>query len=120
MKLGTPRGDVDGGIDTTDYGPGFQTVHLTGIVETLIINTATPIDEEYTDVSFAYTVNTTGDEKTALGVGAAIIKDLEKQMGEDIPIWENKKYYTKPLLCDGDGKFGVYRRWMRQFFSEEW
>ncbi len=32
MKLGTPRGNVDGGLDTTDYGPGLQTVHLTGIV----------------------------------------------------------------------------------------
>jgi phenylpropionate dioxygenase-like ring-hydroxylating dioxygenase large terminal subunit len=120
MKLGTPRGVVDGGLDTTDFGPGLQTVHLTGIVETLMVNTSTPIDEQTTDTSFAYTVNTEGDEKAALGVGSAIIRDLEKQMGEDIPIWENKKYYTRPLLCDGDGRFNLYRRWMRQFFSEGW
>ena len=119
MKLGTPRGEVDGGIDTTDFGPGLQTVHLTGIVETLMVNTSTPIDEEYTDTSFAYTVTTSGDEKKALGVGSAIVKDLEQQMSEDIPIWENKKYYAQPVLCDGDGPFGVYRRWWRQFFSEE-
>ncbi len=119
MKLATPRGEADGGIDTTDFGPGFQTVHLTGIVETLMLNTSTPIDEEYTDTSFAYIVNTAGDEKRARGVGAAIIKDLEKQMSEDIPIWENKKYYERPLLCDGDGTIGMYRRWMRQFFSQE-
>ena len=56
----------------------------------------------------------------ARGVGAAIIRDLEKQMNEDIPIWEHKKYFRNPVLCDGDGQFGVYRRWMRQFFSEEW
>jgi nitrite reductase/ring-hydroxylating ferredoxin subunit len=118
-KLGTPRGTVEGGIDTTDFGPGFQTVHLTGIVETLMVNTSTPIDEELTDTSFAYTVNTAGDPEKARGVGAAIIKDLEKQMSEDIPIWENKKYFSRPLLCDGDGDFGVYRRWMRQFFQEE-
>ena len=118
MELATPRGNVAGGIDTTDFGPGFQTVHLTGIVETLMVNTSTPIDGETTDVSFAYTVNTAGDEKKARGVGAAIIRDLEKQMSEDIPIWENKKYYAQPLLCDGDGPFGVYRRWMRQFFDE--
>jgi nitrite reductase/ring-hydroxylating ferredoxin subunit len=117
-KLGTPQGVVEGGIDTTDFGPGFQTVHLTGIVETLMVNTSTPIDEDYTDTSFAYTVNTSGDEKKARGVGAAIIKDLEKQMSEDIPIWENKKYFSRPMLCDGDGDFGVYRRWMQQFFDE--
>ena len=119
MKLGTPRGPVDAGIDTTDYGPAFQTVHLTGIVETLMVNTATPIDEEFTDVTFAYTVNTAGDEAAARGVGAAIIKDLEKQMSEDIPIWENKRYWMRPALCDGDGRFGVYRKWFRQFFGEE-
>jgi hypothetical protein len=53
-------------------------------------------------------------------VGRAIIADLEKQMAEDIPIWENKRYYRRPLLSDGDGPFPVYRKWMRQFFSEEW
>ena len=120
VRFGTPRGTVDGGLDTTDFGPGLQTVHLTGIVETLMVNTSTPIDEETTDTSFAYTVHTAGDPETARGVGAAIIRDLEKQMSEDIPIWENKKYFTNPLLCEGDGKFGVYRKWMRQFFSEEW
>jgi len=120
VKLGTPKGVVDGAIDTTDFGPGLQTVHLTGIVETLMVNTSTPIDEETTDTSFAYTVNTSGDEKGARRVGAAIIRDLEKQMAEDIPIWEHKKYFDRPLLCDGDGKFSLYRRWMRQFFNEEW
>ena len=94
-------------------------VHLTGIVETVMVNTSTPIDEEYTDVSFAYTVNTSGDEKRARGVGAAIVRDLEKQFDEDRLIWENKKYYERPMLCDGDGKLGVYRKWMQQFFSEE-
>ena len=120
VRLGTPRGVVDGSLVTTDYGPGLQTVDLAGIVETLMVNTSTPIDEETTDTSFAYTVNTSGDEKTARGVGAAIIRDLEKQMAEDIPIWENKKYYTRPMLCDGDGNFNLYRRWMSQFFSEDW
>lgn len=119
MKLKTPRGEVQGGIDTTDFGPGFQTVHLTGIVETLMVNTSTPIDDEYTDVSFAYTINAEGNEQKARGVGAAIVRDLEKQFDEDRPIWENKKYYARPMLCDGDGKFGVYRRWMSQFFGQE-
>ena len=95
-------------------------VYLTGIVETVMVNTSTPIDDETTDTVFAYSVNTGGDPQKALGVGAAIIRDLEKQMNEDIPIWEHKKYFSRPMLCDGDGQFGVYRRWMRQFFSEEW
>jgi nitrite reductase/ring-hydroxylating ferredoxin subunit len=117
MKLGTPRGEVAGGIDTTDYGPGLQVVELTGITHTIMVNTTVPLDDEYTDVSFAYTVQRQSGRDADQGVGAAIIRDLEKQMAQDIPIWENKRYYEKPLLCDGDGAFATYRRWMQQFFS---
>jgi len=116
----TPRGPVEGGLETTDVGPAFQTVRLTGIVDTLMVNTATPIDAETTDVSFAYSVNLAGGPEAARGVGAALIRDLEKQMEQDIVIWEHKAYWPRPLLCDGDGEIGTYRRWMRQFFSEAW
>ncbi|MFN7954218.1 MAG: Rieske 2Fe-2S domain-containing protein [bacterium] len=120
MKLGTPKGEIAGGIDTTDYGPAFQTVHLTGIIETWMVNTATPIDEETTDVTFAYSVHAVDGASDQHGVGAAIIRDLEKQMHQDIPIWENKAYLTRPMLVEGDGPFGTYRRWMKQFFSTTW
>jgi phenylpropionate dioxygenase-like ring-hydroxylating dioxygenase large terminal subunit len=115
----TPRGPVEGGLETTDHGPAFQTVRLTGILDTLMLNTATPIDEETTDVSFAYTVKLGGSD-AARGLGAALIRDLEKQMEQDIVIWEHKTYWPRPLLCDGDGEIGTYRRWLRQFFSEAW
>jgi hypothetical protein len=115
----TPRGPVEGGLETTDLGPAFQTVRLTGILDTLMVNTATPIDEETTDVSFAYTMKLAGSD-AARGLGAALIRDLERQMEQDIVIWEHKTWWARPLLCDGDGEIGTYRRWMRQFFSEAW
>ncbi|NNL66470.1 MAG: Rieske 2Fe-2S domain-containing protein [Myxococcales bacterium] len=118
MKLGTPQGEVDGGIDTTDHGPALQIVRLSGIVDTVMLNTATPIDAETTDVSFAYTVSTAGGADAARGVGAAIIRDLEKQMAQDIPIWENKAFWERPVLAQEDEGFNVYRKWYRQFFSE--
>ena len=121
MKMGTPKGEVVGGIDTTDYGPAFQTVRLRGIVDTLMVNSATPIDEETTDVSFAYSVRqdlgSSGDGSgEAAGSGAAIIRDLEKQMAQDIPIWENKAHWERPVLCDGDGPIGVLRQWAKQWY----
>jgi hypothetical protein len=120
MKLGTPQGEVDGGIDTTDHGPALQIVRLSGIIPTIMLNTATPIDEETTDVSFAYSVSTEGGADAARGVGAAIIKDLEKQMAQDIPIWENKTYWGRPVLAEGDQGFNTYRKWYRQFFSVDY
>ena len=118
MKMSTPRGKIDGGIDTDDHGPGFQVVRVHGELETLMINTATPIDDELTDVSFAYSIKAGGDDKLIEGIGASIIRDLEKQMAQDIVIWEHKRYHRRPLLCEADGPLSVYRQWMSQFFSE--
>ncbi len=119
LKMTTPRGDVEATLTTTDYGPAFQTVHITGAVDTLMVNTCTPIDDERTDVCFAYTVRKAADGSHER-VGAARIRDLEHQFEQDRPIWENKTYFARPLLCAEDGDFGAYRRWMKQFFSEEY
>jgi len=69
-------------------------------------------------VSFAYSIRRMRDAEATRGVGAAMIRDLEHQMEQDIVIWENKRFWERPMLCDGDGAFGVYRRWMRQFFGD--
>jgi len=119
LEMTTPRGDVEATLTTTDFGPGFQTVHITGAVDTLMVDISTPIDDEYTDVSFAYTVRKAQDGSHER-VGKARIRDLEHQFEQDRPIWENKTYHARPLLCPEDGNFGAYRRWMKQFFSEDY
>ena len=43
------------------------------------------------------------------------IRNLE----EDAPIWEHKRYLTRPALCDGDGPYTQLRHWTRQFFIAE-
>ena len=35
------------------------------------------------------------------------------------PELEARYGHKVPVLCDGDGPFALYRRWMRQFFDEE-
>ena len=82
--------------------------------QTLMVNTATPVDEETTDVSFAYTVRTEGDERKR-HLADAIVADLKDQFEADRPIWENKAYWKRPALCDGDGPLGTYRKWVQQF-----
>ena len=115
MDLKTPGGPGEGCLVTTDYGPGFQTVEISGIIDTFLMNTCTPIDEEETDVSFLYTVKTEGDERKER-LAKKVVADLVQQFENDRPIWENKAYWSGPLLCDGDGPLPVYRSWMQQFF----
>ena len=114
----TPRGGVDGQVQSTSYGFGFAYIRFTGIVETLLINSVTPIDEEYVDVRFSFRVKKVGNADVTKGVGAAFMGEVSRQLEQDIPIWENKIHHDRPLLCDGDGPIGIFRRWCKQFYAE--
>jgi nitrite reductase/ring-hydroxylating ferredoxin subunit len=115
----TPQGTVEGGIESTNYGFGFGVVRFTGIVETMLVSSVTPIDGEYMDVRFSFSVKKLGSDSATAGVGRAFIAEIERQLGQDIPIWENKIMKSRPVLCDGDGPIGVYRRWAKQFYSSD-
>lgn len=117
VKYTTPQGDINGQIASDNWGFGFGLVRFTGIVETLIISSVTPIDGEYVDVRFAFMTKKVGNEKLTENVGKAFIAEIERQLGQDIPIWEHKVMKVPPVLCDGDGPIGAFRRWTRQFYS---
>jgi len=116
--MDTPRGGVDGSIESLSHGFGFGMVRFKGIVETLLISSVTAIDEEYVDVRFSFMVKKTGDADVTRGVGKAFISEVSRQLDEDKPIWENKIHHDRPVLCDGDGAIGVFRKWCRQFYVD--
>ncbi|MEM7434763.1 MAG: Rieske 2Fe-2S domain-containing protein [Myxococcota bacterium] len=115
--MSTPRGDVEGTIESLNYGFGLSVVRFKGLVETLNVATTTPIDEDNVHLRFNFSIKKVGGADTTRGVGAAFIAELKRQLEQDIPIWENKIQYEKPLLCDGDGPIGIFRRWCTQFYS---
>ncbi len=112
----TPMGQVMGTVQSTSWGFGLSTIRFTGIAETLLVSSTTPIDEDHVDVRFAFMVKSLGGASITKGVGKAFIAEVTRQLEQDIPIWENKVQHARPLLCDGDGPIGVFRRWTTQFF----
>ena len=117
VNYATPQGMIEGGIESTNYGFGFGVVKFTGIVETMLVSSVTPIDGEYVDVRFSFMVKKLGNDSATAGVGKAFIAEIERQLGQDIPIWEHKIMKMRPVLCDGDGPIGIYRRWAKQFYG---
>lgn len=117
IEMKTPRGEVKGGIDSQQAGFGFAATRFTGICETLELATTTPIDEGNVHVRYAFVQPKVDGNDPRGGVAAAIIRDIVKQMNEDVPIWENKVYKARPILCDGDGPIADFRRWAQQFYS---
>jgi hypothetical protein len=115
----TPMGKQSGTVESISHGFGYALTRFKGIVETLLVAGPTPIDEDYVDVRFAFTVKKHEFKHVTSTVGAHFIAEIERQLGQDIPIWENKIYINPPLVCDGDGPIGIFRRWCKQFYGEE-
>lgn len=116
VQYTTPQGAVEGQIASDSHGFGFSMVRFTGIVDTLILSSVTPIDGEYVDVRFSFKTKKMANDQVTTNVANAFIREIERQMGQDIPIWENKIMKTPPMLCDGDGPIGLFRRWSKQFY----
>lgn len=113
----------DGGVSTsrlevTWHGMGLGVVRSTGDFELLVVGTNTPVDEMTVDARFSFSVNTKKGLRPDEGAGKAFISEAIRQMEQDIPIWENKVYAKRPVLCEGDGPIGRFRTWAKQFYVE--
>jgi hypothetical protein len=113
----TPQGKVKGSIEVFVHGFGFTTTRFRGLVETLLVSSATTIDEDFVELRFAFTVKKLVNEGVTSTVGAAFQREIGRQLEQDIPIWENKVYIHPPVLVDGDGPIGLFRRWAKQFYA---
>jgi phenylpropionate dioxygenase-like ring-hydroxylating dioxygenase large terminal subunit len=118
QRFPTPRGVVDGRIDTLADGPGVSIVRFSGIVDTLLVTSSTPIDPQTTETRFDFYVRDLGDEATNSTVGHAFAQEVDRQFAEDTPIWEHKAHLVRPALADTDGPFMKFRKWYSQFYAE--
>jgi 3-ketosteroid 9alpha-monooxygenase subunit A len=118
QKFPTPRGVVEGRIDSTSYGPGMSLVSFTGFVDLLNLAATTPIERDKCIIRFNFRVRDLGDAKATQGVGRAFADEVHRQVLEDKPIWEHKAHLVRPALADTDGPFMKFRKWCAQFYAE--
>jgi 3-ketosteroid 9alpha-monooxygenase subunit A len=109
-------GLIEGQVESHTYGLGFSTTRFTGLVETLLMGAVVPLDEEYVQVRFTFAVKKFGTEDMVSHVGKAFVAEVARQLEQDAPVWEHKIYVDRPLICDGDGPIGQFRRWAAQFY----
>jgi hypothetical protein len=75
----------------------------------------TPIDAETTHLRWQL-YHAPGLSEGRMRVTAARMRDLVKQVNQDIPIWNNKVYMKQPLLVKGDGPMLAYREQYQRFY----
>ncbi len=112
----TPKGLIEGGIESVNVGPGQSFIRFTGIAETLLFGNPTPVDDEHVEVNFSFLQPLVDGEEPQGGVHEAIVADICKQLDEDHVIWKHKIYREQPVLCDGDGPIAQFRRYYSQFY----
>lgn len=118
QKFPTPRGVMEGRIDSRMIGPGMSVVEFSGIVDTVNLAVTTPISKDECIIRFNFRFKTMGDEATTRNVGNAFVREVDKQVLEDKPIWEHKAHLVRPALADTDGPLMKFRKWAAQFYAE--
>ena len=83
----------------------------------MLVSSATTIAPTYVEPRFPFTIRQDGHEGVTSTVGAAFQREVGRQLEQEHPIWENKIYVHPPVLVDGDGPIGVFRRWAKQFYT---
>ena len=115
-EMNTPRGPMTGKIDSTAVGPGQSMVEYIDVCHVVQAQQVTPIDSGHTHLRWQM-FTPPGISEGKQRVTNARIRDLVKQVNQDIPIWNNKIYMKEPLLVQGDGPMLAYRRQYARFYD---
>lgn len=95
------------------YGPGLSLTRVSGLIEGVSVQSLTPLDPERMILTHNYYVHRDSNPEAVSGFFEYYAKDWEL----DMPLWNNKAFYEKPVLAEGDGDISRFRRWYKQFYS---
>jgi 3-ketosteroid 9alpha-monooxygenase subunit A len=115
-EMVTPRGPMTGIIDVTATGPGQSITEFIDVCHVVMAQEVTPIDAEHTHLRWQL-LHPPGISDGKMRVTKARMRDLVKQVEQDIPIWNHKIYRAEPMLVKGDGPMLAYRRQYARFYD---
>ena len=101
---------------TRSCGPGLTIQNFSMQWKTTLLGAVTPITATRMKLYFAFTKRRDLTPQFNFLVDA-MTAEIVRQVQQDIPIWENKRFHASPLLCDGDGPIAKYRKWFAQFYD---
>lgn len=111
-------GPVQGTLKSTSVGFGWAEVRYQTLIEVCMLTTNVPVDDENVIQYFHVSYKNPERDPKIDRIGAAFNKEVNRQLTDDMFIWENKRFEPNPQLCDGDGPIARYRKWAKQFYTE--
>ncbi len=108
------RGEFEGHIESNSYGPGLGVVHFTLMGTVTLVSATTPLAAD--EVEMRFTMYHEEGEEMAAKIGTAFGAEVARQLDQDIPIWEHKRYQPSPALAPSEKPITEFRRWAQQFY----
>eukprot|EP00455_Lapot_gusevi_P038996 TRINITY_DN4368_c0_g2_i1.p1 TRINITY_DN4368_c0_g2~~TRINITY_DN4368_c0_g2_i1.p1 ORF type:complete len:419 (+),score=112.61 TRINITY_DN4368_c0_g2_i1:83-1339(+) len=96
-------------------GPGLVYLNFDSMFGRLIVvQTTTPLAPLHQVTEHAVFA----ERKIPRVIAKFWLDSFAKQFERDVPIWDRKKFNDKPVLVREDGNIAAFRRWYRQFYSD--
>lgn len=110
----TSRGEMEGEIESNSFGPGIGAVRFTLVGAVTLISATTPL--EAGEVMVRFTMYHSEGDELAAKIGAGFGAEVARQLDQDIPIWEHKRYQPSPALAPSEKPITEFRKWAAQFY----
>ena len=79
---------------------------------------SSPVDNGNIILRTAASVRNWGPSLLTNLIREAASMGLNREVGQDAPVWETKRYLERPMLAEGDGPIAEYRRYCKQFYPQ--
>lgn len=109
------QGPVQGTLGTDAFGFGYAVVRYSTLAQMCMVTSNVPIEADLSEQHNHIWYRNPARDPRIDRIGQAFVKEVNRQLTDDIPIWENKIYLERPQLCDGDGPIARFRKWAAQF-----
>jgi hypothetical protein len=111
--------EIKRSIRTVQNGAGQKYTRITGVVDLAMMVLATPVEADDVELRFVFAWPDAPEDSPqyqAALAAAKITSGPDQGVENDLPIWQNKIYRSKPILCDGDGPVYRFRKYFEQFY----
>jgi hypothetical protein len=107
-------------VEVHGLGYSLVRVHVERFgIELNLLVLSSPVEHGKIILRTASSVKHVGPRPVAHLIRAAATWGLNREVGQDAPIWEAKRYVEKPILAEGDGPIAEYRRYCKQFYLQQ-
>ncbi len=108
-------------FDVEVHGLGYSLVRVelprvNASVHVLILSS--PIDNDNLVLRTSVSMKHWGPRPVTQLIREALSWGLNREVGQDAPIWEAKRYLENPILAEGDGPIAEFRRYCKQFYKQ--